>query len=62
MRSGDDVAARVRAVIHDLARDLCRPEPGGAGIQQARDFVSDLARALQLPPDALAPRPANDTG
>jgi hypothetical protein len=58
VRSDEDVAARVRAVIRDLARDLCEPE---AGVQQAWDFVVEIACALQLPPDALAPRPANDT-
>jgi hypothetical protein len=74
MRSGEDVAARVRAVVRDLTRDLCRPvprEPGGepaeamawnSGAPQARGFVPDLARALRLPPDAFAPRPANDAG
>ena len=66
VRSGEDVAARVRAVIRDLARDLCRPVSEGPGGEptgaMARGFVPDLARALRLPPDASVPRPANDAG
>jgi hypothetical protein len=56
------VAAQAQDAVRNLARDLCRAhnEKPGAMVQVLEGPL--FSHALRLPPEAFAPRPADDAG